>query len=181
MCPRPILILQIASHCTTLIESKAEPHISMTPTTVLVNFDVSTSHPHTPDECFLPSFTTTTNLLKSSSACSMTGNTKTLSVKKDNSIIFGFEWVCSSSKVGSDTKQLAPPGAMQCQLILQVIVIVTSLEGTLPTLMDLDWRTLSLTPYKYWTDQVIRTKMMKSIVKHFTPQVVDTQDSLVYK
>ena len=47
--------------------------------------------------------------------------------------------------------------------------------------MDLDWRTLSQTPHKYWTDQVTRTEMMKSNVKNFTPPVVDTQGSLAYE
>ena len=94
------------------------------------------------------------------------------------------EWVCPPSEVGSDKKQLIPPGTVQLDPILQFIAIAMSPEGVLypqREVMDLDWRPLSRPPYEHWTDQVTRPEMMKLIVENFTPPPVNTQDSLAWK
>ena len=85
-------------------EFETEPQITVTPTSVLVNFDASTSRPHLPDVCFLPTFPTATNLLKSSSASTMAVDAKFCSVIKATPNITGSEWVCPPSEVGRDKK-----------------------------------------------------------------------------
>ena len=165
-------------------ELVTEPQITVTPTSVLVNFDASTSHPHPPDGCFLPTFTTATNLLKSSSARTMTVDAKVCFVIKATPNIIGFKWVCPPSKVGSDKKQLAPPGTVQLNPILQSIAVAVSPRGVFylqRVAMDLDWIPLSRTPYKNWTDQVTRTETMKLIFEKFMRSPVDTQGSLAWK
>ena len=183
----------------------------MTPTSVLVNFDASTPHPHLLDVRFLPTFTTATNILKSSSARTMAVDAKFCSVIKATPNIIGFEWVCPPSKVGRDKKQLAPPGTVQPNPILQSIAEAMSPRGVQyprrvamdldwPILqsiaeavgprgvqyprrvaMDLNWIPLSPTPYTYWTDQVTRTETTKLFFENFTPPPVDTQGNLAWK
>ena len=133
---------------------------------------------------FLPTFTTATNLLKSSSARTMAVNAKICSVIKATPNIIWFKWVCPPSEVGSDKKQLAPPGTVELNHILQSIAVAVSPRGVFypqRVAMDLDWIPLTRTPYKYWTNQVTRTEAMKLIFDNFTPPPVDTQGSLARK
>ena len=99
-------------------EFEAVCQISVTPTSVLANFDVSTSYPHTLNMCYLPSFNNTTNALNPP--------LNIHSMVKATSNILGFEWVCLSSEVDRDKKQIAPPVAVQRGHILQVITIAIS-------------------------------------------------------
>ena len=115
----------------------------------------------------------------------MAVDAKICSVIKATSNTFISKWICPPSKVGSDKKQLAPPGTVQLDSILQAITIAISPEGMLSLpkreVMDLDWRSLSRTPFEYWTDQVTRPEMMKLIIENFTPPPVNTQGSLAWK
>ena len=114
----------------------------------------------------------------------MAGDAKIHFMIKATSNIIGFKWVCPPFEAGSDKKQLAPPGTVQLNPILQSIAVAISPRGVLypqRVAMDLDWIPLSRTPDKYWTDQVTRTETMKLIFKNFTPPPVDTQGSLAWK
>ena len=158
-------------------EFEAEPTpVSVTPTSVRVHFDVSTTHPHTPDRCLKSSFTTTINVLNSPP--------KIPSTVKATSNLFKFEWVCPSSKIDRDKKQIAPPVAVQrghIQFIVTAISPKVALEIELSSLFDGSGELCHEQLTNYWTDQVTRIKMVKSDDKNFTPPVVDTQGSMAYK